>query len=138
MNTGSLYRRSSTTRLKKVTTFALYRNLSPTISCKFIFQQRMSLLYLSKNILNSGSLLMAMSFGKCAVAPAIGSIEEVACKRGWFAYQAESELGFALKQALLCDDIQIREQEVLRYTSERFGWDRVADSVSKLYSDILG
>jgi beta-1,4-mannosyltransferase len=93
-----------------------------------------------RQILNSGSLLLAMSFGKCVVAPRIGSIPEIACAYGWFDYDPDKNfaLDTSLRQILECPDLQAREKKVLAYTHKNYGWDTVARKAKNLYRNILG
>jgi glycosyltransferase involved in cell wall biosynthesis len=93
-----------------------------------------------RQILNSGSLLLAMSFGKCVVAPKTGSIPEIACGEGWFGYNAEDAAGLAhgLREALDCRDLPAREKKVFAHTRENYGWDAVAARAGRLYRNIMG
>lgn len=90
-------------------------------------------------ILNSGSLLLAMSFGKCVVAPAIGSIPEVACSEGWFPYDPRQADGLtnAMYQALKTEDLQSRGRQVWSFTREKYNWETIGRKVNRLYSEIL-
>jgi len=92
-----------------------------------------------KNILNSGSLLLAMSFGKCVVAPDTGSIREIACDAGWFGYHQDSPDGLsdALKQALQATDLVEREEAVLRFTTENYSWSKTGHLAKELYNKVL-
>ena len=92
-----------------------------------------------RNILNSGSLLLAMSFGKCIVAPAVGSIKEIACEKGWVPYTTNSKDGLskALEQGLTMDDLDQREQFVSKFTVENYDWSLTGKRVIQLYSNIL-
>lgn len=87
-----------------------------------------------KNILNSGSLLLAMSFGKCVVAPNVGSIREIACEKGWFAYEEEAQLAEILRRALFCSDLQEREVFVKKFTADNYSWSGIGSKVMQLYN----
>ncbi len=92
-----------------------------------------------KSILNSGSLLLAMSFGKCVIAPNFGSVAEVAIDDGWFRYQHDSKGGLveALFQSLSANDIIEREKLVLEYTSSKYDWSNTGKRAGELYKEIL-
>lgn len=91
------------------------------------------------NILNSGSLMLAMSFGKCVVAPALGSIPETVCPSGWFPMGSgqPDSIASALYDALTCGDRQAREAAVLDFTRNRYNWDHIGRAVTTLYRSLL-
>jgi len=92
-----------------------------------------------KHIHNSGSLLLAMSFGKCVVAPDVGSIAEVACPAGWFRYDANEKEGLIgkLQAALEMTDRVARETAVTQFTKDRYSWSQVGAKAEALYREIL-
>jgi glycosyltransferase involved in cell wall biosynthesis len=92
-----------------------------------------------RDILNSGSLLLAMSFGRCVVAPRLGSIAEVADPDGLYGYDADNENGLsdALAAALDANDLLTRGQKSRDFVKEHYSWDRVGREVRSIYNDIL-
>lgn len=92
-----------------------------------------------ERILNSGSLLLAMSFGKAVIAPRLGSIPEVAHPKSYVGYHAADMNG--LKDALneartrFCD--QNVEDEILTFTRETYDWSHVGLQLRELYSRII-
>lgn len=94
-----------------------------------------------KNILNSGSLLLAMSFGKCVVAPDVGSITEVAHHEGLFAYKPNADEG--LSKALISamklteEERSNREKIILDYTIDNFDWKKIGGKVLNLYEQVI-
>lgn len=88
-----------------------------------------------EKILNSGSLLLAMSFGKCVVAPIMGSIPETVCPEGWFPFDTgvPGALASSLQRALACNDREAREATILGFTKGRYGWDQIGEAVGSLY-----
>jgi glycosyltransferase involved in cell wall biosynthesis len=86
-----------------------------------------------RNILNSGSLMLAMSFGCPVIAPNLGSIAEVACPEGWYRYESSDPEGLstALRDALL-------QGHILEFTSARYGWQEIGQIARNLYMDIVG
>ena len=91
-----------------------------------------------ERVLNSGSLLLAMSFGRCVVAPNVGSLPEVASHAAFFGYDVglPNGLTFALQEALGKDDLAERGRGALEHVRTNFGWDEIARAVSRLYSDL--
>jgi glycosyltransferase involved in cell wall biosynthesis len=92
-----------------------------------------------RNILSSGSLLLAMSFGCPVVAPRLGSIPEVACPEGWFGYDPANLRGLAgaLSEALTDSaSIDLRRQ-IRAFTAARYDWDAVGTRAVQLYRAIL-
>ncbi len=92
-----------------------------------------------QNILNSGSLLLAMSFGKHVVAPSIGSIGEVAYSKAWTSYSPNDENGLvsALGRALEKNYTSSDEREVIEYVSSKFGWREVSLNLKDLYANVF-
>jgi glycosyltransferase involved in cell wall biosynthesis len=87
------------------------------------------------HVLNSGSLLLAMSFGCPVVAPALGSIPEVACPEGWFGYCPTSpgSLPAALETALRSPNLEALRKRVMDFTANRYDWSRVGQLAMALY-----
>lgn len=92
-----------------------------------------------KNILNSGSLMLAMSFGKVVVAPDIGSIKEIACEDGWVGYEVSDTDGLrsALINAHSLTDFIRRENSIANYTRLNFSWERSSKLLDAFYQSVL-
>jgi glycosyltransferase involved in cell wall biosynthesis len=92
-----------------------------------------------KNILNSGSLMLAMSFGKCVITPEIGSIPEVVCRDGYFSYDQDNlnSLAAAIADAFSCPDLQERNRKVIQFTRDNYGWEKIGGKVKRLYENVL-
>jgi glycosyltransferase involved in cell wall biosynthesis len=92
-----------------------------------------------RKVLNSGSLLLAMSFGCPVVAPRMGSIPEVACPAGWFGYDPNDALGLhgALSQALAWPDLRAARRAVRAFTAARYDWGAVGKTSRALYDAIV-
>jgi glycosyltransferase involved in cell wall biosynthesis len=92
-----------------------------------------------RQILNSGSLLMAMSFGCPIVAPRHGSIPEIACAAAWFGYDVDDPSGLtgALREALSVPSSDAVRREVLDFTRRNCDWQHVGQSVAGLYGNVL-
>lgn len=96
-----------------------------------------------QNVLNSGSLLLAMSFGSPVVAPKIGSIPEIACPDWFFGYEASDEvdnLANAMlnsgKKINVTEFHQIREA-VIRFAREKYNWCKIGSELKHWYAEIL-
>jgi beta-1,4-mannosyltransferase len=92
-----------------------------------------------KDILNSGSLLLAMSFGCPVVAPRLGSIPEVACPTAWHAYAPADPDGLrgALRAALHGSSHGAASREAVRaFTASRYDWAHIGQAVDALYREI--
>lgn len=92
-----------------------------------------------RQVLNSGSLLLAMSFGCTVVAPRSGSIPEVAYGPAWLGYEPQQPDGLleALRQAMaVAADRNLRDK-VMAFTRARYGWDIVGQRAVKMYHAIL-
>ena len=92
-----------------------------------------------RSVLNSGSLLLAMSFGRCVIAPNIGSVPEIAYSPAHFGYDPATPDGLtdALRRALRDDALEQRGTEAKQFAAENYGWERAAKDAICLYEEIL-
>jgi beta-1,4-mannosyltransferase len=95
-----------------------------------------------QKVLNSGSLLLAMSFGLPVVAPAIGSIPEIAHPNWSVLYDPSDEqaLGRALAESALKNPINQRQQirsEVLEFARAHYAWETVGQNLRDWYLQLL-
>lgn len=90
-------------------------------------------------ILNSGSALLAQSFARCVVAPALGSLPEVLCDDGFFGYDpAEGEaLATTLRGVLERTDLIDRGLIARDYLRAHYDWSDIGRKVRELYETIL-
>lgn len=93
-----------------------------------------------RHILHSGGLLLAMSFGRCVVAPRMGSIPEVACPEAYFGYDPKDPDGLsaALRLALDQPDLLERGAASMQFARERYDWGDIGRKVRAMYEEILG
>ncbi|MGA2070543.1 MAG: glycosyltransferase family 4 protein [Sedimentisphaerales bacterium] len=93
-----------------------------------------------RNILNSGSLMLAMSFGCCVVAPRMGSIPEIACPDAYFGYDADEAEGLvsALREALAQPNLVERGQASKQFARNRYSWGDIGLKARELYEEVLG
>ncbi|MCE5328004.1 MAG: glycosyltransferase family 4 protein [Planctomycetaceae bacterium] len=92
-----------------------------------------------RRILNSGSLLLAMSFARCVVGPKAGSLPEVACPQAFFGYDGDDEGGLsaALSHAMEQDDLLQRGQQARQYVRGRYDWSDIGVKLRTLYQELL-
>jgi glycosyltransferase involved in cell wall biosynthesis len=90
-----------------------------------------------REILTSGSLLLAMSFGRPVVAPAIGCIPEVAGAEANFLYDPDEADGLeaAMNRARRADDLEGRGRENLE-RAEALSWDGIGVMTADLYRTV--
>jgi glycosyltransferase involved in cell wall biosynthesis len=89
-----------------------------------------------RNILNSGSLILAMSYGVPVIAPRLGSISESLGKADGLLYDAEDEMGLlkALKLSLEIDQRSLSQQVV--EACDRLGWEEIGGKTKQIYEDV--
>ena len=92
-----------------------------------------------RHVLNSGSLLLAMSFGCPVVAPRLGSIPEVACAEGWYGYDPSDPGGLAraLTEGLAATGRSGLRERILDFTAARYDWAAAGQKAVALYPSIL-
>lgn len=86
-----------------------------------------------QTMLTSGSVLLAMSFGKAVIAPRLGCVEDLVDRKGGFAYDSSdrSALLSSMRAALRADLDgmgQYNYQKVKQYE-----WDQIADVTLDVY-----
>lgn len=96
-----------------------------------------------RSVLNSGSLLLAMSFGLPVVAPKIGSIPEIACPDWYFGYSINgneikdrADAMASAKQRLGEVSLSTTRREVCEFTRERYCWSRIGTELSSWYREL--
>jgi glycosyltransferase involved in cell wall biosynthesis len=93
-----------------------------------------------QDVLTSGAVILAMSFGRACIAPAMGCISDVLDERGAFLYDpgASDGLREAMKQAVRARARLNEMGEHNRKRAEEWGWDRIARATARVYADALG
>jgi beta-1,4-mannosyltransferase len=91
-----------------------------------------------RNILNSGSLILAMSYGVPVIAPRLGNIPESLGSADQLLYDADDQWGLlgALKQSLDVDRRSLSQQVV--EACDRLGWGEIGKKTMFLYSQVTG
>ena len=90
--------------------------------------------------MNPGGLVLAMSFGRCVVAPGVGSIPETACPEAYFGYDREDAGGLtaALLRALDQPDLLERGAASRQFAREHYDWSDIGCKLRAMYEEILG
>lgn len=92
-----------------------------------------------RQVLSSGAALLAMSFGKPCVAPAIGCLADVLDDSGAFLYDPESETGLveSMRRAVEAKEGLARMGELNRKTVSQWTWAKAAEATQALYQCCL-
>lgn len=88
-----------------------------------------------KDVLTSGAVLLAMSFGKACIAPKLGCITDVLDEQGSFLYDAADSKGLilALEAALKAGDRLSKMGHYNRKRVEYWSWNRIASKTRDVY-----
>ncbi|MBE9209868.1 glycosyltransferase family 4 protein [Nostoc sp. LEGE 06077] len=92
-----------------------------------------------RDVLTSGAVLLAMSFGKACIAPRKGCIGEALDDTGAFLYKIDDESGLiqAMKSAL-CKHSELSFMgQHNRYLAEKYNWKHVAEMTDDVYRSCL-
>ncbi len=86
-----------------------------------------------KQVSTSGSLLLAMSYGKPVIAPRIGGLSETLDEAGELLYNPSIEQGLlhAMKDSLVADLSGLRQR--VEQVCDRMGWQAIAQKTYQLY-----
>lgn len=89
-----------------------------------------------RDILNSGSVHLGLSFGKPIIAPKLGCIPDTVSPDSGLLYEPDDEEGLrkTLEVALNIDDVE-RMQDASYHTAEQKPWGRAAEQYVKLYEE---
>lgn len=90
-----------------------------------------------RDILTSGAVTLAMSFGKPIIAPAIGCIPDLLDSEGSFLYGPSEEDGLvkAMKKALTCELKKMGEHNF--ELAKQLRWDEIARKTHDVYQECL-
>jgi len=92
------------------------------------------------NVLNSGSLLMAMSFGLPVVASNLGSIPEVAIPEASVLFCGETPDALATAMTQAANQFErggMDRQPLIDLVREKYAWSHFGDEVVNLYQQLL-
>jgi beta-1,4-mannosyltransferase len=88
-----------------------------------------------RDVLTSGAVVLAMSFGKACVAPRLGCIADTLDEQGAFLYDPANPEGLAsaLRMALTAADHLSEMGRYNRRRAEQWSWDRIAAATLAVY-----
>ncbi|MFB6347294.1 MAG: glycosyltransferase family 4 protein [bacterium] len=89
-----------------------------------------------ENILNSGSLILAMSYGKACIVPSIGCVPEHIAENGGFLYEPGNTEGLKSAMAQAFENRERLEsmgERNYEKASEAFAWDRIGKQMEAFY-----
>jgi glycosyltransferase involved in cell wall biosynthesis len=92
-----------------------------------------------RDIMNSGSAILGMSFGKVVIAPRLGCIPEIITGEGGILYDPKDKNGLldAMKFALSSKD-KISAMGMSNYElAKKLDWEGVAQSTARIYMRCL-
>jgi glycosyltransferase involved in cell wall biosynthesis len=89
-------------------------------------------------IFTSGSVLLAMSFGRAVIAPRRGCVTDVLDEAGGILYDADDPQGLegALRVAMTADTEAMGRHNAADLS--RFDWSRVAEATREVYGTATG
>ncbi len=92
-----------------------------------------------RHLLSSGAALLAMSFGKACVAPALECLADVLDESGAFLYDPESETGLleGMRRAIDVRDTLAQRGEYNRQKASQWTWEKAAAATRALYDRCL-
>lgn len=87
-----------------------------------------------QDILTSGSVILAMSFGKAVVVPQKGCLSDLLDKQGAVFFESEDVLGTALEECLQADFVSMGayNKKVIR----QYNWDKIGEDTQKAYNNL--
>jgi len=90
-----------------------------------------------KEILTSGAVILAMSFGKPVIAPKMGCISDILNEKGGFLYQGEDGLLEAMKTALNTSEEKLNKMGKYNFKlAERLNWNSIAENTYEIYKEL--
>ena len=90
-----------------------------------------------RDVLTSGAVILAMSFGKPVIAPRMGCIPDVLDDRGSFLYDPSDEKGL-LKAMRLALDANLAEMGKHNFElAKQLDWDEIGRRTYELYQEVL-
>lgn len=93
-----------------------------------------------KNVLTSGAAILAMSFGKAVIAPAVKCIADTLDEKGSFLYSTSVEDGLfeAMDRAIEEDRDTITNMGIYNLKlAEKFSWDGIAEKTYDIYKECV-
>jgi glycosyltransferase involved in cell wall biosynthesis len=93
-----------------------------------------------QDILTSGAIILAMSFGRACIAPALGCIPDVLDDRGAFLYDPSVPDGLrnAMQKAVHSRALLKQMGEWNRTRAAEWNWGRIAERTADIYDEVTG
>jgi glycosyltransferase involved in cell wall biosynthesis len=131
---------AKTTAVRSRGTIQLVAESTDDRELQYYFNSADAVVLPFSNVLNSGSLLLAMSFGKPVVAPRIGSIPEIADPDSYVGYEPEDVDGLpaALRQVRkLAREPNAAPEKIIQRTRNKYSWDRIGGELKNWYQQLV-
>lgn len=91
-----------------------------------------------RDILTSGCLLLAMSFGKALIVPDLGCLSDTLDRSGGILYNAADENGLLNgMKAILQMDVESMGKYNKEKLSKIYGWDLIAGKTKEVYASVI-
>lgn len=93
-----------------------------------------------RDIINSGSAILGMSFGKAIIAPRLGCIPEILKSEGGILYDSNDKNGLlkAMKLALTSKNKIVEIGKSNSELAKKMDWKDIAASTGKVYFECRG
>ena len=115
----------------------------PDAQTEFYFKAADILILPYAHVFQSGVLILGYSFGLPAIAADVGTLKDeiVEGQTGFvFKPQDSSDLANKIDEYFKSDlfrNLETRRLEIKKHANERYSWDKVAATMTKVYSDLL-
>lgn len=111
----------------------------PTEEVEFYFEAADIVVLPYKNILNSGSLWLAMSFGKTCVTPKMGSAEDLLDSTNSVIYDLNDSAGLQTALAYVCENFDEAKSRGKRAFErvKSVQWDEIGQKTKEVYLEAL-
>jgi beta-1,4-mannosyltransferase len=88
-----------------------------------------------QKILNSGAVLLALSFGRPVIVPNLGSIAELICDgEHGYSYLADQDLENALRRSLTTSPEQWQQMCIQAYElAQKYNWSAIGEQIYQIY-----
>lgn len=126
-------------------TIRLIPNFVPDNEFQYFFNAADVSVFPFRKVLNSGSVMLAMSFGSPIIAPRLGSIPEVVIPEHYFGYSSKrnqiAPLTEALKRAK-AQRFNLSSPEkpkkcLIECIRKRYSWSKIGSELNRWYHDIV-
>jgi beta-1,4-mannosyltransferase len=91
-----------------------------------------------QDVLTSGSLILAMSYGKPVIAPCLGGIPETLGVADWLLYDPNDSEGLLKALIQSTEDDLNQLSQLVKQACDRLDWDEIGQVTADTYRSILG